>query len=277
MKIRPIIKDDLDAILLLLCEGFRRRGQSYWRNALSILTDRPEIEGLPRWGWLLEDDNAPQGVLLALASRARGKVRLNLSSWYVREAYRKYATLMLRPTMRDPSICVLDLSPAANVVPIVLGMGYQPYTAGTLLLTPRDALRRPKSWTSDKAPVRPWQASECADAEEKALVETHIGYGCRALLVEDTPALYRLKWLKGVVPAARFVSGDPFALAEHAGSLTRYLAAQGVPLAMIDAPLQGVLSAAGKAMPEREIRYVWGAAPPAAGDLLETEVAVFGP
>jgi hypothetical protein len=91
-------------------------------------------------------------------------------------------------------------------------------------------------------------------------------------------ALYRVKWLKRVVPAARFVAGDPARLVMSSGPLMRVLLQRGIPLALIDAPLNYAPPRGLRLLANRERRYAGGTeAPPAAGDLRETEIALFGP
>jgi len=77
-------------------------------------------------------------------------------------------------------------------------------------------------------------------------------------------------------PAARFIYGAPELLLANRGAVMRRLALRGIPLALIDVP-PGAPPAAGRHMPDREVRYAFGGTPPGIGDLLETEIAVFGP
>ena len=89
-------------------------------------------------------------------------------------------------------------------------------------------------------------------------------------------ALYRVKSLKHLIPAARFVYGTPERLLRSSGSLMRALLARGLVVALIDAP-PNVIPAAGRLLKMRDIRYFRGPTPPKPGDLLETEIAIFGP
>lgn len=208
-----------------------------------------------------------------------GRLRSNLSSWYVREPWRKYATFMLRAGLKVKGGCYTDLSPAPQVVQINAALGFVPYTGGSILLDPRAALGgggRVEFWDGQS------DAGLAAKLEPalKEVARRHIGYGCTALLLASPSgaqlSLYRIKRLKRVIPAARFVYGEPVLLVASAGALMRALLARGIPLAQIDAP-QGMQSRVGHLMPARDIRYVTGGKPPLAGDLLETEIAVFGP
>lgn len=284
MKIRLITKDDLNAVLLLLCEGFPRRNHAYWAKALQHLDQRPEVAGYPKYGFLIEDQGAVQGVMLILTADLgpgfAGGLRSNLSSWYVRAPWRKFATFMLRAGLKAQGGCYTDLSPAPQVVQINAALGFAPYTGGSILLDARSAV------TGGGGDVTFWDGKTDAGLAAKlapglaAVARRHIGYGCTAMLLatqEGTHlALYRIKRLKKVLPAARFVFGDPALLVASAGPLMRALLMRGVPLAQIDAPV-GLQPRAGRLMPSRDLRYATGGTPPLAGDLLETEIAVFGP
>lgn len=283
MKIRLIGKDDCEEVIALLCEGFPRRDRAYWARAFHHLDQRPEVSGFPKYGYLIEDQGSVQGVLLILTADLgmgfAGGLRSNMSSWYVREPWRKYATFMLRAGMKAQGGCYTDLSPAPQVVQINAALGFKPYTGGSILLDARSALRgggKASFWDG----ATETEGSERLATALKAVARRHIGYGCTALLVSGPTgphlALYRIKKLKRVIPAARFVYGDPALLVGSAGAVMRALLRRGVPLAQIDAPL-GVSGRDVRLMPTRDLRYATGSAPPLAGDLLESEIAVFGP
>jgi len=267
MKIRSLTKEDLPRILLLLCEGFPRRSRDYWVRALDVLGRRAELPGFPRFGWGLEADGEVHGILIVIADVADGQRRANLSSWYVREPYRAAGFMMLRRAMAERGVTYTDLSPAPNVLPIALKLGFRPYTGGMAMLTAIDALR---PGGSAGAPT--------ADEERAfaARIGAQIGYGNTPLMVGGAPALYRLKWLKRAVPAAQFTFGDPHMLVGNAGALMRALLRRGVPVALFDLP-PGFVPDAGRHMPGRQIRYATGGPAPRPGDLCETEIALFGP
>ena len=85
-----------------------------------------------------------------------------------------------------------------------------------------------------------------------------------------------LRTFPDVRESARFVFGAPEVLVASAGAVMRALLMRGILLAQIDAP-KGMQPANGRLMPSRDLRYVTGGKPPLAGDLLETEIAIFGP
>jgi len=279
MQIREIISADLPAVAALLVEGFPARTPAYWDRALAILSARQVIEGYPQFGFLLEINERPEGVMLLLSSQIGGIVRSNLSSWYVREAHRKYATFLFKRTIQRKGGVYLNLSPSPAVLPIVEAFGFRSYTQGTLLIDARSALSggggtRVTDLTAAGLAALP-------PGETRALVESHLARGCSGLAVQDNQgtmaALYRIKRLKRIIPAARFIAGDPARLMAAAGPLMRALARRGVPLALIDAPADLEPPAGMRVLAGRERRFSKGAPPPEPGDLFETEIALFGP
>ena len=277
MLVREIEDADLFEVGALLAEGFPKRTLADWRTALNILTDRPAVEGFPRYGYCLEDGGRLEGVLLLLTATVDGVTRSNLSSWYVRPRYRLLAPLVHQCAVRTRGSVYLNLSPATHTLRNIETLGFKPYTGGTLLVDATSAVKignsTVRSFTLD--------AASNLDVEVTRSVEAHSRYGCAALLLEDREgpmiALYRIKWLKRLIPAARFVAGDPARLAASAGPLMRTLLLRGIPLALIDAPLTYTPTHGIRLLANRERRYASpDGPPPAPGDLRETEVALFG-
>jgi hypothetical protein len=277
MRVREIQNTDLFELAALLAEGFPKRRLEHWRAALRLLGKRPTVDGFPRYGYCLEDEGRLEGALLLLTATIDGVTRSNLSSWYVRPRYRLLATLMHQCAVRTGGSIYLNLSPAAHTLRSIEALGFRPYTAGTLLV---DATSSVKIGDSIVRSLTPDLASTLA-IDVRRWVQAHCRYGCDALLLEDKEgpmiALYRIKWLKRSIPAARFVAGDPARLAASSGPLMRALFPRGIPLALIDAPLLYTPARGIRHFPNRARRYASSSgAPPAPGDLRETEVALFG-
>jgi hypothetical protein len=275
--LREIGDADLPATCVLLAEGFPRRTFGYWQRALDILTHRPTVRDHSRYGYVLEVDGRLEGVLLLLTSKIDGVVRRNLSSWYVRPRQRIFATMMFAREIRAKETVYLNVSPSESTLPILKAFGFRPYTGGTLVIGTPSAL---EPCDAIVHPFVPGTAQRL-DAATRAVAEAHLGYGCAALVLEDAEgymlALYRIKWLKRLVPAARFVAGDPVRLVKAAGGLARFILRRGVPFLLADAPLNYSPPSGVRLYPDREQRYLKGVVTPAPGDLRETEIALFGP
>lgn len=274
-EIREAGENDVQAILELLCEGFPRRPRSYWVAAINALRSRPQVASCPSMGFVLVIEGKVEGVILLLSSDMGEGPRSNLSSWYVRPDYRKYATFLFQRCLKFKGSTYLDLSPADHVLSIVKAFGFKPYTSGTYLLDAKSGWHR-------GGKVRAFSQGETTSLPHDivASLEQHRQYGCTPIVIEDEqgvmPALFRPKHVKRVIPTAQFVWGEPERLLKNRGPLSRWLLSKGYPFAFIDAPLAA--SAHGvRLVSNKGVRYVKGPAPIAVGDLRETELAVFGP
>lgn len=142
MSFREIVEEDLSAVVALLTEGFPRRRPAYWHRGLENMRALPPVPDYPRYGYLLEEDGAVQGVILLLSTRVNnGTIRANISSWYVRGAYRTKAPILYRLATTQEGGLHVNLSPADHVVPIAKAFGFKPYTSGVCLINARASLR----------------------------------------------------------------------------------------------------------------------------------------
>lgn len=272
MAVRQIEEADFAQIKDLLCEGFPRQSPAYWNKALQILKDRAAIADLPRYGFAIDTAGRLDGVLLTIASQRQGQIFCNLSSWYVREGQRQNAIFLLRRAMRPQGVTYTDISPVNSIIEMIGKLGFTPHTGGVVLLTSAQIL------SSGKETVQDLDSDflNGLPISERERILFHLAAGCTGLLVGQEPVLYRMKRLKRILPCARFVSGRPERLIASAGPLMRTLALRGIPFAMLDVP-RGWNVPHGRHFPHRELRYATGDLPPAAGDLLDTELALFGP
>jgi len=67
-RIREILESDLDAIGDLLTRGFVHRRREYWLGGLRRQATRSLPSGVPRYGYLLENQGVPVGCLLMVYS-----------------------------------------------------------------------------------------------------------------------------------------------------------------------------------------------------------------
>jgi len=275
-QIREIGDDDLVEVVNLLSEGFPSRGQTYWQQCIAALGRMALVPPYPRYGYVLVADGALQGVMLLLTARLETGPRSNLSSWYVRPIYRKFASFLFQRSLKTKGGVYLNVSPADHVLAIVKAFGFTPYTGGTYLLDPRAIFHRAGG-----------RVSPCDDAvvarltdDVAMVIERHQEYGCQVCAIEDDeglmPALFRVKRVRGLVPVASFLWGDPARLVRNRGALMRWLVTRGIPAALIDAPMNSHES--GVALfPRKGVRYRKGTGDVAPGDLRDTEMAIFGP
>jgi hypothetical protein len=278
LAIREITDDDLEAVRELLIEGFPLRSANYWTKGLANLRSLPPVEGFPRYGYLVEADHAPQGLLLTITSDrgARG-VRTHLSSWYVRERYRHFALLVLRHALEVQNTTFINPSPSDHIVRMLDAFGFEPYTAGVVMLDLRMAMRR----RSSRGAVQRLGLGDLAGLSEPEaqIAEDHLRMGCEVLRLEtDARAgllIHRRKWIKRSLPCSQVILADPDLMLELAGPVMRAFASRGSLLALCDVD-QAQKLAIGRVF-RRGIRYFKGAEAPPVADLSYSELALFGP
>ena len=121
-----ITGQDASALARLLAKGFPERGEDYWLRAFETLANRDSPEGYPRFGYMLESDQGPVGVILMIFTRfADAPVRCNISSWYVDERFRGYASLLIAAAVRHKDVTYINISPATHTWPVIEAQGFR--------------------------------------------------------------------------------------------------------------------------------------------------------
>src|SRR5262249_59870282 len=99
---------------------FPIRSREFWARALDRLAKHPTPQGLPKFGYVMEGDEGLVGVVLLVSSCShtdqRCTTRCNLSSWYVKPAYRSYAALFSRHILKQKDITYLNISAAKHTL-----------------------------------------------------------------------------------------------------------------------------------------------------------------
>ena len=274
MTIREIEDADLGSVIALLTEGFPRRQDRFWRRGLENMRALPPVSGFPRFGYLIEEAEAVQGIILLLATQIEHEApRANIACWYVREPYRTKAPILYRLASMHDRMTYTNLTPASNVIPIVKAFGFRPYTMGVCLLTPGDALRPSLGWSL------PRDLTERA-SDIDTVAARHQAYGCRVIRIAHDnhgfeTVIYRIKWLKDLLPCAQILYGTPNHVLEARGPLMRHLLGKAIPFALVDVDSATDIGDA-RLYAERNLRYSKGGRPNA-GDMLDSELALFGP
>src|SRR5260370_31740145 len=97
-------------------------------------------DGYPCFGYMLDNDGRPVGVLLLLyTSRVNGgetAIQCNLSSWYVDPAFRNYAPLLTKIAQKHKEVTYLNISPATWTWPIIETQGFNSYCSGLFFSIP---------------------------------------------------------------------------------------------------------------------------------------------
>ncbi|MDR3511659.1 MAG: hypothetical protein P4L73_08500 [Caulobacteraceae bacterium] len=281
VRCRQILEGDLDAVAELLCEGFPDRSRKYWTSGLARMGGRPGPAEAPRYGYVLEADGVLVGVLLLLFTGLAGdRPRFNVSSWYVRPAFRGFASLMATLAVRRKDAVYLNTSPIAHSLPLLHAMGFRPLNRGQFLAAP--LLSRTPRGARARA-VGPQDAPHPGlDPAEFELARAHAALGCLSLVCEAhgraTPFVFVRRDIRysplGVVQLVWKGEGADYAAC--AGALGRALAARGALLAISDAngPVPGLV---GGYFPGKSPKFFKGPAEPRVNDLAFTEAVIFGP
>lgn len=281
LRCRQINDADIDAIATLLARGFPRRKRSYWLRALAVLGNRKPPMGLPKYGYMMESDCRPIGVILLICTLVRVGDKLvprcNVSSWFVEPRFRVYASLLISHAYRDRNVTYLNISPAPNTWSTIEAQGFLRYCDGLFLSVPM--LNR--IWGGPRTQILNADLSPKGsfDPYDQRLLLEHSVAGCISLGCATSenayPFIFRPRIIKGIVPCAHLIYChrlDDFV--RFAGSIGRFLASQGLPLVIVDAngPIPGLIGAYRSGRP----KYFKGPVRPRLGDLTYTEYALFG-
>jgi len=279
LRVREIRDADLPAIAALLSRGFAFRSIDYWLRGLKRHADRPRPPGYPTFGYCLDHEGAPVGVILLLFSQVRAGseriVRCNVSSWYVEPSFRAFSALMVRAATRDKRVTYFNITPAPHTWSSVEAQGFSVYCKGQIY----GALALSRKVAQARVELFSERAAEGLDDYETDLLRQHAAFGCLSVVVRDAatafPFVFQKHRVKDVLPVYRLLYcreiGD---LARFAGNLGRFLARRGGVLVRFDAnaPVPDVV---GWYSEKRGRKYAKGPWPPRHGDLAFTEAALF--
>ena len=277
---RLIAEADLPRVEAVLREGFPDRPDGYWRRALEVLRTREASEAYPRYGYLLESEGEVVGVILLIFKemRERGEcwLRANVSSWYVRPAYRSYAPLLTSAALRFKEATYLNISPAEVTWPILDAQGYRRFSQGQIASLPRLSF-------GFGTHVRPLHDADVPklDAGEAEILSDCARQGALVLVCETREGLEPFAFverdLKQIGRAAMQLAWcrDTSAFVRHAGPLGRHLLRRGRWLVLLDAE-GSVPGLVGRFFRNRMPKYFRGPRRPRLNDLAQTEALLFG-
>jgi len=278
---------DLGAIAELLTRGFAGRSLDYWMGGLKRQATREVPEGYPRFGYMLDHEGTPVGVLLLIfsAREQHGEtvVRCNLSSWYVEPAFRNYAPMLTKIAQRHKDVTYINISPASWTWRIIEAQGFRPYCSGLFVSFP--ALSRPSRDMTVETVSQYVRALEGLSAAETALLARHAACGCLSLICRTTDGrafpfiLQPMRIRRGQLapPAMQLIHCNDVAdYMACAGTIGRYLLWRGKIAIVLDAN-QRMDGLAGFYTEARGRKYFKGPHCPRLGDLSDTELVIYGP
>jgi hypothetical protein len=275
IRCRQIKAADLEAVADLLARGFPAKPRKYWTSALDRLAARNVPENSPQFGYLLEADGAVVGVLLLIFSQDGGRIRCNMSSWYVEPAHRGHAAILAAMAARQKHVTYLNISAAEHTWPILEAQGYRRYTEGQFAALPALSLK-------GRGEARPLSDPE-ESLPEYGLLRAHADAGCVVLVCETPQGREPFVFLRRRVDKLPFAAmqlvwaRSTGAFVACAGPLGRALLLRyGAPAVICDAEGR-IPGLAGRFFKDRTPRFFKGPDRPRVNDLSFTEMVLFGP
>jgi hypothetical protein len=286
IRCREIAPKDLEAIADLLTHGFVGRSRDYWMTGLRRQAIRDVPNGYPRFGYMLDHDGAPVGVLLLIytdrGNDSSSEIRCNLSSWYVEPAFRNYAPMLTKIAQRLREVTYVNISAARWTWPLIEAQGFRAYCDGLFFSLPLLS----RAGGGARVEIIPADATTIdglPDAEANLLLR-HARTGCLSAMVHTAQAampfvLQPIRIRHGIIapPAMQLIYCRNVAdYVACAGAIGRMLLARGKISVILDAngPVPGL---AGVYTERRGRKYFKGPITPRLGDLADTELAIYGP
>src|ERR1700694_4434883 len=275
VRCREIVENDIEAIADLLTRGFAGRTRGSWMRGLRRPRERPVPAGYSRYGYMLENDDEPVGVLLLLyTSRMKAglsTIRCNVSSWYVEPAFRVYATLLTATAQKNRQVTYTNISPAVPPWPVIEAQGYKLYCSGLFFSIPLLSRAQPGMTIETVAPET--QSIKHLPQPDFELLASHAQYGCLAFACHTSdgplPFVMAPKRIRsGRIPLAALQLVYCRETADYircAGAVGRFLIRHGKPIVILDAngPVPGL---AGVYTRTRGRKYFKGPNPPRLAD-----------
>jgi len=266
VRCRPIADSDLNGLADLLARGFPITRRNTWTNGFARWQQLPAVEGLPRYGYMLDTGMGPVGVLLLISSRRGGQIIANLSSLYVEPQWRAHSTMLIGLATKLKHVTYLEASPAPHIWRTLQARGFTPYNFGRSAVFALPGRGDVREDIPDDLP-------------EAQLLHDHRKLGCTSLLVEKdgivSPFVFKPRMLDlppmPVMDVMFTRSPDDFR--RCASALAKYFLRRGSLGFLIDGDMEGHLS---HYVEGKEPRFFKGPYRPVLGDLAYTEKAIFG-
>ena len=282
IRCRQIGMADLDGIADLLTRGFfisHNRTRDFWMRGLRRLSEHPTPPGFPKYGYLLECNGTPVGVVLlifsSLAVNGEIRIRCSMSSIYVEPEFRGSGAMLRSHALKHDCVTYSNITSGPQLRPILEAQGFTLYCSGRFVAVPALAS------CSERARVEVVTADICTDQElqpfEIELLTAHAKYGCISLTCSAANRRHPFVFLplrgRRQMPKAYLVyCRDLEDFAQFAGPLGRFLARHGFPAVVLDSngPIKGLI---GRYFEDR--KYFKGPDKPRLGDIAYSERVIF--
>jgi hypothetical protein len=266
VRCRPIVEADLDRLADLLARGFPRSRRNYWTAGFARWQSLQVVEGVPRYGYVLEGEIGLVGVILLISSQRGARIISNLSSWYVDPLWRANSAMLISVATKLRHVIYLNASPAPHTWRTLQMQGFKPYNFGRSAVFAWPG----KGHVSQDIPE---------DLAEARLLSDHRAMGALSLTVEVggivSPFVFKPRRLDR--PPVKVMDlifcRDIADFGRCLPALAKHFLKQGVLGFLIDGRIDGIRS---HYVEGKEPRYYKGPQAPALGDLAYTEKTVFG-
>jgi hypothetical protein len=285
IRCREIEIADLDGVADLLTRGFANRSRDYWMDGLRRMSLREAPEDFPRFGYMLDHQGTPVGVLLSIyTTRDDGSgtsIRCNLSSWYVEPVFRHYSMMMAKVTQRHKHVTYINISPAQWTWRTIETQGFRAYCSGLFFSFP--ALSSPAKGMRVEVVEPGAQAVDRLSEAEVALLARHAAYGCLSLVCRAADGrgfpfvLQPMRIRRIALPAMQMIyCPDVADYVACAGAIGLFLLRRGRISVALDANgrMQDLVGVYREPLGRK---YFKGPQRPRLADLTDTELVLYGP
>jgi hypothetical protein len=285
IRCREIEIADLDGVADLLKRGFAGRSRDYWMDGLRRMSVREAPAEFPRFGYMLDHEGTPVGVLLSIyTTRDDGNgtsIRCNLSSWYLEPVYRNYSMMMAKITQRHRHVTYINISPAQWTWRTIETQGFRAYCRGLFFSFP--ALSRPAKGMRVEVVQPNARAVDGLSEAEVVLLARHAAYGCLSLVCRaaDGPGfpfvLQPMRIHRIALPAMQMIyCPDVADYVACAGAIGRFLLRRGRISVALDANgrMEDLVGVYREPLGRK---YFKGPKRPRLADLTDTELVLYGP
>jgi len=203
MRFVPILeRQQRQEMLALLVEGFPQSNID-WPAAF----DAPS--GDTGHGMLLTVDGRTQGGLLSFEKMetivGRPRRIVNLSSWFIRPPYRRFAVRMARAVSADPDALYTVCTPLRSVQKICLRVGFRYLSHGSIASVP--LINGATLGTARR--IEPFKAGALPEGDHDRWMADHADERHVGILLRTASSTVPVLWLRGQklrgLPAARLL------------------------------------------------------------------------
>jgi len=281
---REIQTNDANGVVQLLTQGFSpARDRKFWETAIERMTAHNAPPGYPRYGYILENEGVPVGVILLIFTAIENGadpayIQCSVSSWYVEPRFRAFGTLLVAFALKHKHVIYFNLTPAPHTWDILVAQGYRRFSTGRVTSIP--ALSN-NAWGCRVIRISNVTAHGNGLSQfEINLLRTHADYGCLSLVCTDIdgsryPFVFSVRRRFGLLRFGFLVySRDVDSFVRFSGAIGRYLMLRGISLVMVDAQerIAGLVGRYSSVNP----KYYKGPRAPRLGDLSFSDRAMFG-